>query len=83
MPKKVPEGYMLDPPEWGSPDRYLYLIERTMPKPDGGIGDDAQPSRLVKVEPMADLSKPEDFPEEVRAIIESAPDQSFFKRLIS
>lgn len=52
----------------------------TIPRADVLIGE---PLRHVEVKPMADLSKPEDFPEEVQAIIDSAAGQSFFERLLS
>ena len=52
----------------------------TIPRADGFFG---APLRRGEIKPMADFSKPEDFPDEVQAIIESAPKQSFFERLLS
>jgi hypothetical protein len=52
----------------------------TIPRADAIIG---APLVREEIKPMADFSKPEDFPEEVQAIIESVSNQSFFERLLS
>jgi hypothetical protein len=59
-----------DAPE--APPSFYKLIDDdpTVPKAGAVIG---RPEEPVESKPMADLSKPEDFPEEVRAVIESAP----------
>jgi hypothetical protein len=54
------------------PPSYYKLIDDdpTVPKPDAVIGP---PEEVGEPKPFADLSKPEDFPDDVRAVIESAP----------
>ena len=67
------EDAMARKPRGGEvPPNYYKALEEdpTIPKPDIRVGpqEDQEPSK-----PMADLSKPEDFPPDVQAIIESAP----------
>jgi hypothetical protein len=59
-------------PEAPETHSYYKLIEEdpTVPKSDVVIGP---PEEAIPPKPMADLSKPEDFPEDVQAIIASAP----------
>jgi hypothetical protein len=54
------------------PPSYYKLIEDdpTVPKADATLGP---PEKVFEPKPFADFSKPEDFPADVRAIIESAP----------
>jgi hypothetical protein len=56
----------------GLPPSYYKLIEDdpTVPKADATLGP---PEPVSEPKRFADFSKPEDFPEDVRAIIESAP----------
>jgi hypothetical protein len=51
---------------------YYKLIEDnpTVPKADATLGPADEPKTP---KPFADLSKPEDFPDDVRAVIDSAP----------
>jgi hypothetical protein len=58
-------------PEDAPTPSYYKLIEddRTVPKADGTVGP---PEELGEPEPMVDLSKPEDFPDDVQDVIDSA-----------
>lgn len=60
-------------PENPSTPNIYRLIEDdpTVPKSDFELGPPPEPTGEPK--PMADLSKPDNFPDDVRAVIDSAP----------